>query len=144
MSRLKDYIEKLKAASEEGQTQALLQIVNRHQAQLIDVNQLQLLAGRNAKGDILGEYRSAAYAEFKNRLNPEPGLGVWDLRLSGTLYDSMFVEADGFPVTINASDSKADKFRDASPFGLDTKSKDDFREEIKPEIEEYYRSLFQL
>lgn len=144
MSKIKEYIEKLKAIDEQVQTSALLQIVNRHQAELIDLNQAQLLAGRNSRGEILGQYRSESYARFKNYLNPAPGLGVWDLKLNGDLYGGMFVEGSSFPVNINSSDSKADKFRDVSPFGLEVKSKNEFREEITPEIKEYYRSILQF
>ena len=144
MSRLQNYIDKLKAVDEQAQTQALLNIVNRRQALLIDLNQLQLFNGRNSRGEILGEYRSRGYADFKSRLNPAPGYGVWDLRLTGALYEGMFVEANSFPVTIDSTDPKASKFRDISPFGFDKKSKDEIVQETKPEIENYYRSLLQL
>jgi len=144
MSKIQAYIDRLKAIDEQVQTNALLLIVNNHKGQLIDLNQSQLLSGRNSRGEELGQYRSASYAALKNRLNPLPGYGVWDLRLSGDLYRAMFIEADSFPVTIDSSDIKADKFRDASPFGLEVKNKNEFREEIKPEIQEYYRSVFQL
>jgi hypothetical protein len=144
MGRLSNYIDKLKTIDEQLQTNVLLQIVNRHQSQLIDLNQLQLMTGRNSRGEELGQYRNAVYALFKNRLNPLPGLGVWDLRLSGDLYRGMYVEGDSFPVNINSSDSKADKFRDAGPFGFEQKSKDEIVQEVKPEIQEFYRSVFQL
>jgi len=144
MGKIQAYIDKLKAIDEQSQTSALLRIVNGHQAQLIDLNQSQLLAGRNSRGEELGQYRSASYAALKNRLNPLPGYGVWDLRLSGDLYRAMFVEASSFPVMIDSSDSKADKFRDASPFGFEPKSKNEIVQELKPEIQEYYRSVFQL
>lgn len=144
MSRLTNLLEKLKAADEQAQTQAILQIITRHKAQLIDANQLQLYSGRNAKGEVLGNYRSSVYADFKNRLNPAPGLGVWDLKLTGRLYDGMYAQTDNFPIEINSTDDKADKFRDAGPFGLDEKSLVDYRQEIAPEFQEYYKSLFQL
>lgn len=144
MGKLNDYITRLKAIDEQSQTTALLSIINKHKAQLIDLNQAQMLQGRNANGEQLGTYRSKSYADFKNRLNPAPGLGVWDLHLTGALYSEMFVDADSFPVTIDSKDDKADKFRDASPFGLEPKSKIEYVEEITPEIKEYYRSILQL
>lgn len=144
MSRIKEYIDKLKAISEQVQTDALLRVVNAHKTQLIDYNQAQLLAGKNSRGEVLGTYRNEKYAALKNRLNPLAGFGVWDLRLSGDLYSAMFIDAQSFPVTIDSSDSKADKFRDVSPFNLDTKSKDEFIQEIRPEIENYYRSILQF
>src|SRR5580765_1735888 len=144
MSRLTDLLDKLKAADEAAQTQAVLEIITRHKAQLIDANQLQLFAGRNSKGGQLGQYRNPEYALFKNRLNPLPGLGVWDLKLTGRLYDGMVADTSKFPIDIDSTDSKASKFRDADAFGLDNKSLDDYREEVNPEIQEYYKSLFQL
>lgn len=144
MGKLQDYITKLKVFDEQAQTEALLKIIVGKKSLLIDLNQQQLYSGRNSRGEVLGEYRSRDYAIFKNRLNPLPGLGVWDLRLSGNLYDGMFVEADSFPVTIDSSDSKAGKFRDLSPFGFDGKSKDEIVQETKPEIQNYYRSILQL
>lgn len=144
MSRLTDYLEKLKAATEDEQTQMLLRIIGRHKAQLIDTNQAQLFEGRNARDEALGEYRNAQYAAFKNRLNPKPGLGNWDLRLTGALYDSMDADISNFPIVIDASDPKADRFRDASPFGLNDKGKIIFREEVSQDIKEYYASVFSL
>lgn len=144
MGKIRDYVDRLSKVDEVSQTQALLQIVNKHKAELIDANLLQLYSGRNATGGILGQYRSAGYAALKSRLNPLPGYGIWDLKLRGDLYAGFYVEGDQFPVTMNSSDSKADKFRDADIFGLDAKSKETFREEIKPDIKDYYRSIFQL
>lgn len=145
MGRFRDYLEKLKQVTEESQTEALFKIAISHKNQMLDLNTEQLFKGRNSAGQQLGEYRNPVYAAFKNRLNPSAGLGTWDLHLTGDLYRSMFVEDGGsFPINIGATDPKASKFLDAQPFGLDEQSKENFREECKEDIQEYYTKVFKV
>lgn len=143
MGKIEDLIEKLKQATVQEQENNLLSIIRSHEAQLVDLNTRQLLAGENADGGSIGEYKSDSYATFKKSLNPA---GVVDLKLTGAFHDSFFLEADKFPVTVFARDSKtgllAEKYDKI--FGFTPKSKEEIKEDIKAEVQDYYRGLLQV
>jgi hypothetical protein len=59
-------------------------VVDKEQA-IKDLQTTQLaFTGLNRKGRKLRKYRSRAYAIFKNKMNPYPGLGTPDLKLTGS------------------------------------------------------------
>lgn len=143
MGKIRELAAKLQAVTVEEQEQALLQIIRRHEPQLIDLNLSQLFSGEDAQGQSLQPYRSASYAIFKLSLNPA---GVTDLKLTGDFYRGVFAAADRFPIVLNSNDPKAgmlaEKYGDI--FGLTERNKQEFREDIKPEVQDYYRGLLQL
>lgn len=143
MGKLRDLADKLKAVTVDDQEQALLGIISNHAAELIDLNTAQLFSGDDAQGVALRPYRSPAYAALKLSLNPA---GVTDLKLTGSFYRGFFTVADRFPVFLNSNDPKtgllAEKYGDI--FGPTPKSKEEFRGDIKPEVQDYYRSLVRV
>lgn len=74
---------------------------------LADLNVEQMNKGLNAKGEKIGEYRSEAYAEMKHSMNPLPGFGIPDLRLTGAFYRGTSVSISGQKVIIDSSDEKS-------------------------------------
>jgi hypothetical protein len=63
--------------------------------------------GLNAHGEPLGQYQNEVYAEMKHSMNPLPGFGVPDLRLTGAFYRATSVTVSGQSVITNSSDSKS-------------------------------------
>ncbi len=120
----------------------VLEIIRDRQAQVIDLNLLQLDAGTDAYGKPLDPpYRSAKYADFKLTLNPK---GVVDLKLTGDFWDGFFVVADQYPVTFGSKDSKSAELEakyGKEIFGLDAKSMDSLKEIILPDLQEHIKRL---
>jgi len=52
----------------------------------------QLEVGENGNGQQIGKYTSAYYARFKQRIGSKAPSGTVDLKLSGNLYDGIFVD----------------------------------------------------
>ena len=103
---------------------------------LADLNAVQLLQGLSAKGKNLKSYANAEYAAYKNQLNPLPGYGNPDLRLTGAFYRGIYSAFNNGQLEINSTDSKtADlqkKYGEDNMFGLSEK----FRiEHVKENIE---------
>lgn len=145
MKKIEGYIKKLESYTPERIEKDVLKIVKQNEAQIVDLNQEQLIFGKDSQDKSLGEYRSAAYAEYKRLLNPA---GVVDLRLTGKFYRGFFVNADKFPVTVSSVDSKTDELTKKygkAIFGLDKENTRKFMEEtVKPKVLRYYRKIFRL
>lgn len=71
------------------------------------LNTEMLEAGQNAKGDDVGQYRNEEYARMKNAMNPKPGFGRVDLRLTGSFYRNMVTSVVGDAVITESTDEKA-------------------------------------
>lgn len=133
-------ISKLKSYTPEKIEEKLLSLIKDHEAEIVDLNTIQLMNGLDAKGKSLGEYSSKSYAEFKRRLNPK---GVVDLRLEQDFHDSIFLETDKFPVYSNATDSKTgDLIKKYGEDILDTPEKDKevVSEIIKPDTISFFQT----
>lgn len=68
-------------------------------------------------------------------MNPVPGLGIWDLRLTGDFYRSIYAEVRGDKVIIDATDEKTEslvKRAGEEIFGLNKPTKEEF---IKQDLE---------
>lgn len=88
-------------------------IIENTAEEIIALNQEQLyLSGINREGEELREYRNENYARAKNSMNPNPGLGVPDLNLTGDFYRGfkLQMEADGF--SIDSTDQKTGMLKD--------------------------------
>lgn len=96
--------------SEKTVTKDIQQVLNANKMFLIELNTSQLVEGKDRYGDSMGStipYKSAEYATFKNRLNPLPGLGTPDLRLTGDYWDSIRAIVRAREIEMIATDSKA-------------------------------------
>lgn len=89
----------------------------------------QMLQGKNAKGQTIRKYRSAAYAKKKNQMNPIAGYGNWDAKLTGSFYNEIFAEVRGSRLVISSTNEKTDKLVSMAGeelFGLNKPTKKEF------------------
>jgi hypothetical protein len=73
--------------------------------------------------------------------------GVVDLKLTGDFYSGFFALTDSFPITFSSNDSKAESLElkyGKEIFGLDQESLEQFRIEIKPQVQEEFRKIIFL
>ncbi|MBS1988755.1 hypothetical protein JST56_07255 [Candidatus Dependentiae bacterium] len=81
-----------------------------HEKELADLNRKQLYEkGETANGKKLKKYKNPKYARVKHQMNPLPGLGNPDFRLTGEFQESVFsdVRVDG-KIIFDASDPKVE------------------------------------
>lgn len=107
--RLRDLKRKF-SRSEAEMSKEIQRVLNANKMFLIELNTSQLAEGKDRHGDSMGTtipYKSAEYATFKNQLNPIPGLGVPDLRLTGDYWDSIQAVVKNREFEMIATDSKA-------------------------------------
>lgn len=64
------------------------------------------LRGESVFGGSIGSYVFEKYATYKNKINPTPGLGNYDLTLTGRLRDGLFLEEGNDIFTVKSSDWK--------------------------------------
>ena len=74
---------------------------------IVELQKDQLMFGNDKSGTgITPQYRSDAYAEMKQAMNPRPEFGTPDLRLTGAFYNAMYLDFDSLEVT--SSDPKTE------------------------------------
>jgi hypothetical protein len=92
----------------EAQTDQLItSSLEQTKEQLANLNVEQMHKGLNAQGEPIGQYRNEVYAEMKHSMNPQPGFGVPDLRLTGAFYRATSVSVNSQSIVIDSSDSKS-------------------------------------
>jgi hypothetical protein len=107
-----------------------------NQETISELNREQLTKGLNKEGEKLRKYYDKGYAEMKEGMNPIPGYGNPDLKLTGDFYDSFETIADREDITITATDEKTsmliEKYNKSGGdiFGLSSESIDVVREDI--------------
>lgn len=144
MGKIRDLTEKLKTVNEDVINQGLLTIVKNNQSEALDLNTSQLFAGKDSNDQSLGSYKSAEYAKLKLSLNPA---GVVDLKLTGNFYSGFFADTSRFPIQFGSTDEKADTLMQTygqDIFGLDQTNLEQFRQDIKPDIQNLFKSFLQL
>lgn len=67
----------------------------------------QLFAGFNSRGQRLIPYAWPWYAQKKAQMNPAPGYGNPDLKLTGAFYNSIRADIDDEGFQVYATDEKA-------------------------------------
>lgn len=72
----------------------------------------QLYAGFNSLGRRLISYRSVKYATMKNSMNPVPGYGNPDLKLTGAFYDAIRADIDEEGFLVYSTDDKSNSLED--------------------------------
>lgn len=148
MGAIRDKLAQWKKITEESITEEVLSLMREESEAIIALNHSQLLLrGEDSEGKSLGSYSNPEYEAAKKFLNPN---GVVDLKLTGRFHDSWFMEADSFPVTFDATDSKRDMLINQdgygeNVFGLQKSNKDVMAQEIlKPKIQNRYRQILHL
>lgn len=88
--------------------------------------------GLGADGQKLRGYRMPKYAEDKNRMNPNPGMGVPDIFYTGETYREMFAKMDKTTLVISSTTPQTPKLEEDRPniFGLDSDSEDKAAAEV--------------
>ena len=98
-------------------------------SEVVNLQREQMMDGRNKLGEEIGTYRSIVYADMKHRMNPRPGNGVPDLRLTGAFHDGIKLETSPASKTyvITSTDPKTNaliKKYGSKIFGLDSRSRE--------------------
>lgn len=68
----------------------------------------QMLSGEGKNGKI-GKYQSKSYASKKEQINPKPGFGNVDLKLTGSFQNEIFVDVRTNSVVVDSADAKSGK-----------------------------------
>ena len=104
--------------------------------QLADRQRDQMLEGKNKKGARIGRYRSGAYARMKEVMNPLPGFGVPDLRLTGEFFKQIYVDIRDNTVIVDSTDEKTQSLVNKygeEIFGLSKNTKSEFiKKDLRP------------
>jgi len=101
-----------------------------------------LYMGEGADGRMISPpYKQQGYAEFKNSMNPKPGLGVRDYFLTGEYFNGFFMEVNKSQMTftVGSKDIKAAKIEKQTSakqlYGIAPDDKEYFsREILRPKI----------
>lgn len=101
----------------------------------------QLKAGKTKTGDKIVNkegkgYRSKSYALRKHAINPLPGLGTPDLKLTGEFYRQIDVEAGANVFDIISKDEKGPMLENKYPgiFGLGGPYKTEYLVELRAKV----------
>lgn len=94
----------------------------------------QLLHGKAQDGGPIGKYRSPAYARKKNAMNPLAGFGNMDWKLTGSLYNDLFVDVRSDTFVTGSADPKFAKLAEAfgDPLGLGGEYKEKYVGVLSP------------
>lgn len=147
---IKEYVEHLKKADKAYINEQLLRIVQEDSTYAIDLNTSQLLSGIDSKGKKLKTYRNKEYAAFKDNINPLPGFGTPDLKLTGSFQANMYLQfkaSVGWPVSFYSTDSKTQKLVDQygkSIFGLTQDNLKNFQQHVLPKVKKLFASIFKI
>lgn len=94
----------------------------------LDAQRQQLYNGLDGNGLPLPSYHSSKYARAKADMNPLPGLGTPDYKLTGALYSNMYVDFIGDLVQTKSNVSYFGDLtaRGGDPFTLNENSKEKY------------------
>jgi hypothetical protein len=127
MGKLLQFISKLETLSAESVAE---QSLTESTGRITEAQRQQLEEGTTSSGGTLRKYRSPAYARMKNQMNPRPGQGNPDLKLTGAFYRGITATVSGGKVIIKSSDDKAlsleASYGKDQIFGLNPQTKKEF------------------
>lgn len=75
--------------------------------QALALNKDQLLHGKQSDGQPIRDYVLHSYAMLKHDMNPLPGFGIPDYRLTGAYYNAFIATADSDGLHVYNTDPKA-------------------------------------
>jgi hypothetical protein len=103
------------------------EIASDNENAIAEYNRKQLYEqGEKADGSKLKKYRNPKYARVKHELNPKPGLGNPDFKVTGEFLKSIFADVRGHSLILDAADYKVEFLinRDGEDiFGLQDENK---------------------
>lgn len=152
MGKIQLIINKLtKDGSIEEQEKSLLKIIKDNQKTAINLNTDQLSTGTRSDGKKLPNYSKASVELYGK---PDGPIRLFD---EGDFYNGFFLHTDRFPVLFDSSDEKTTMLVEGEKigiftkggygkeiFGLDKDDKSTFVQDIKPEVQDFYRSLIHV
>lgn len=145
MTTIGDIKRRFKALDINDQAQ---QAIDDTREPLIEKQKGQLLQGLNAKGNKIGKYRNNKYARVKNQMNPLPGLGTPDLKLTGAFHKGLFVDVRTDTYVIESGDEKNDDLQDkygTEILGLNKESRVEYvKEDLRPRFLKNVRKKLRL
>jgi hypothetical protein len=102
--------------------------------QLADTQRDQMLHGLRADGKPIGKYRNPAYAAMKNAMNPLPGYGNMDWRLTGQLHADIFIDVREGSFVITSGNEKTTELVEAfgDPFGIGGEFRNSYVRQLRP------------
>ncbi len=112
-----------------------------NQELILDLNVAQLEIGLDSLGELLDDYFSDEYAQFKIALGSKAPFGTPNLILEGDFTEGFVLRVDGRDFFITSTDEKKDRLRDKygdDIFGLMEKS----LEELRPVILDTFLIIF--
>lgn len=116
------------------------EVVNEDPDAITIFNKQQLYNhGLGADGNYLRGYRNPKYAEEKNKMNSNPGMGMPDIFLTGETFNQMWAKLNKNELTISSNTPQTPKLEADRPniFGLDSDSEDKAAEEIiEPQLQQ--------
>lgn len=111
-------------------------------------NREQLFTGQTkAGGKITYKYRNNKYARVKNQMNPIPGLGTPDLKVTGSFYRGIRADVSGDVIQVQSTDEKGKDLeaKYADIFGLGGEFKSSFLNDgLGPRIQQKITTLVGL
>lgn len=99
------------------------------------LQRLQMLTGKDSKGNLIGKYKNKKYADQKFAMNPLAGRGNMDFRLTGDFFKQFFTRLGTNSVFISSSDKKTDRLLEINSdvFGLNKENSMEYSiHHIKP------------
>jgi hypothetical protein len=129
MCSVAEMIRRLESVNIQGDSAEAIESTSADFARL---NTAQMYQGLDSKGARISPgYRNPSYSRKKNLMNPTPGLGVPDLKLTGAFYRGLSIKVQDADIIID-SDVDYAKYLEANYtnifYGLDEDSKRIYRD----------------
>ena len=113
-----------------------------NQAEILDLNVAQLEVGKDSLGNLLDEYTTDEYAQFKQAIGSKAPFKIADLKLTGDFHSGFVLKYEGATVfNIDSTDEKTEQLKKEwgeNIFGLSEES----LEQIRPAILESFLIMF--
>lgn len=94
---------------------ATSEVMGENSDPLTEIVRQQQLSGEDAENNPFYIYKDAratrGYADYKNQLNPLPGYGIADFKLTGDFQNAMYLKVTGQDFEFDSSDPKADRLK---------------------------------
>lgn len=143
MASIEKIIEALSELTPEKVEKDLLAIIQKNEAQLVDYNIQQMLAGKKSDGSAISpEYTPLTVQIKKAKGQPHDRV---TLRDEGDFQRDMFADTKQFPVEIHSQNWKEDKLVQKygeKIFDLDAENTEEFvQDAVKQDVLEYFRKV---
>lgn len=112
------------------------------------LNREQLEEGFDSNGERLNKYRNPIYARKKAAMNPKPGLGNPDLKLTGSFYRGIRADVEDGQIHVYSTDSKDPELVEkygSDIYGLGTEKGNEYiKDHLQPSFQGLIREKLKL